>query len=341
MSNLYDVFNKKKQGLESLVEGSTAVEEVEIDFDMEKPEAALESLMAEEGREFIALESAIYASEVVLENSMFEDFDADVLEEALKTNVKEKAGKLADRVKSFWSKIKAWFSKMAESVKTMFADGEAIVAKRGKEFAEKLGKTGVTAKVNVYADPSAALDKVTKLCYDAFDAGMIEQEANTAKTNILKAVGAKDMKDLKNVVAKLFITSAKGEEQVKLSTLNANIVMKYAGGKKVLLDAIEKIRVDVDKDFAEVLRYIEKDVDLAKTDSEKAGAQSAVKVFNFAINVKTNILNAAVATVKKAYSDNRAIMVKVLGGKEGKPEDGKEPTKESFAAIFDDIEFEA
>lgn len=339
MSNLYNVFNKR-QGMESLLENSNNIGEVEIDFDMERPEAALESLLVEENREFIALESAIYASEVVLENSMYEDFDTNVLEEALKTNIKEKSGKLADRVKGFWAKIKAWFAKMAESVKTMFADGEAIVAKRGKEFAEKLGKSGVSAKVNVYADPSSALDKVTKLCYDAFDAGMIEQEANSAKTDILKAIGAKDMKDVKNVVAKLFIASAKGDE-VKLSTLNANTVMKYAGGKKVLLDAIEKIRADVDKDFAEVLRYIEKDVNLAKTDSEKAGAQSAVKVFNFAINVKTSILNAAVATVKKAYSDNRAIMVKVLGGKEEKPEDGKEATKEGFAAIFDEIEFEA
>lgn len=308
MSNIYDVFNLRKEGMSALQEGFNpeGVEEVVFE-NFEDPCEVMEEIITESANEFIELQGALYMNELVLESHMFDNFDETEMNTMLEASIKERADKIKETIKKQWAKLTAWFKQTIVNIQNFFTSGEELVKKYKNDIPKAIKNCKVTAKVNEYLPVGTAIGRCDKLIQNVKAAGSGSvSDVNEAKTAILKAAGATDRSNVAKVVRACFIHTEKPVEKA-ISSLDPNVVMDYAGNKKAILDSINKAKSNIDKEFNEILGM------LSKTEGE--GAKNAVSTFQFAISVKNTIINAEIACVKKGCSDNKAIISKALGGK--------------------------
>lgn len=308
MSNIYDVFKFRKEGMSALEEGFNGEGVEEIVFEnFEDPCQVMDEIMLESANEFIELQGALYMNELVLENCMFDKFDEEEMNTMLEASIKERAEKIRETIKKQWARLTAWFKQTLVNIQNFFTSGEELVKKYKNDIPKAIKNCKVTAKINEYVPVGTAISRCDKLIQNvkAAGSGSVE-DVNEAKTNILKAAGATDRSNVAKVVRAAFIHTEKPVEK-PISSLDPSIVMDYAGNKKSILDSINKAKSNIDKEFNEILSM------LSRTEGE--GAKNAVAAFQFAISVKNTIINAEIACVKKGCSDNKAIISKALGGK--------------------------
>ena len=109
----------------------------------------------------------------------------------------------------------------------------------------------------------------------------------------------------------------------KISSMDARVVEKYVSSEKYLLDNLNKERARIDLEFKNCLDDLKADRKSAEGD-EKKDLNKMVSTFQFGINLKTAMINAMVACLKKGAGECRAIILKAVGNT-STPADDEEP----------------
>lgn len=329
MSNIYDIFNSRKAGIESLVEGFNFEDDsVEAYESLDAAVEALEAITLESNNACIELQAAHYLEDLVIESMMFDEFDEEKITATIEASIKEKASGLAAKVKEQWEKIKAWFVATAKAIANHFLSGEKLVEKYRSEIPGAMEKCKKQVKMPLYNEPKQAINNCFLLIQ------RIEKMAYSMdnKDQLLKSVGANDKKGLQEKVKNIFVK--KLGEKVSVDSIDPDWAMMYAGGKKEFLDAIEKDRKVVDEGFSAMLGIIEKD--------NGKGSKQYV-VFNFAQSLANAVLGMEVQCIKAGCSAYAKVIRAALGPQKAekpeKPEKGKKEEKVEESFSLDDIEF--
>lgn len=337
MNNIFDVFNNRKLGLNSLCEGyEVYADEVEAFDDLDTAMEALEVITTESRNEMIELQSAMYLEDLVLENMMYEDFNEYEIESVIENTIKERAVDIAEKIKAQWKKFQEWFIATTKAIANFFTNGENLVIKNKDRIPNAMKNCNSKVKMHKYNDPKKAMDKVTVLV----DKLRVLGQNSTDNNDVLDTIGANDKKDIGKMVKGYFMSTKEPVEQT-ISSMNAQIAIDYAGNKKEFLNGINKNKKVVDQSFKEALSIIKSE---SKKEDGRYGSEQ-IKVFNFARSLTSTAINAEIACIKKGASEYTSIIRKALSVSSGA---GVQPIKNKVAAIkaaratkesFDGLEF--
>ena len=254
MSNIYDIFNSRKENLNVICEGFELEKVVLENF--EDPSLALYDIVTESNDELMELQSAMYMGDLVLESVMYENFDEEEVGELMEAAMKDRLVSLGQTIKKQWAKLVAWFKQTIQNIINFFTSGDELVKKYKSEIPKRMKASTATAKMLEYVEVGTALKRCDGMIngVKAMGQGTHESVAD-AKANILKAAGSEDMAGVSKAVRAAFTQTEKPVE-VKLSTLNPSIVMDYAGNKKSIIDSINKSKSNIDKEFQQILSLL-------------------------------------------------------------------------------------
>lgn len=102
----------------------------------EKIENNFYNTLIESSYEMVQLNSALYISDVMIEEAIFEGITSpEILLEGL---VKDAVGKIKLIFQKFWEKIRGWFKKIGDYFKSLFKSGEKI----NKQYGDKIKSSG-------------------------------------------------------------------------------------------------------------------------------------------------------------------------------------------------------
>lgn len=317
--NIYDVFNERREGLDSLMEGYGYADNYIEDFDnMTDGIRVLDSIMNESTMDLIEYQGAMHLEDLVLENMMYENFDSEALAPVIEAAMKERAQGLWQKIKNLWEKIKAWFKKMFAAIKNFFMNNNKLLAKYEGQIGKRIKACDKEVKCHEWNDPTDAIND----SYELLNLLKLEaREKYTSKEDLLKAIHVKDKKEIVGIVKKMFM-SEKSEVR-KISSMDAGVIEKYVSSEKYLLDNLNKERARIDLEFKSCLDDLKADRKSAEKEDKK-DLNKMVNTFQFGINLKTAMINAMVACLKKGAGECRSIILKAVGNT-GTPEDDDEP----------------
>lgn len=365
MSNIYDIFNERKNAVSMISEGFdySSFDENSIEhFDtIEEGIDVLTNIQREMQNTTIKVCAESLVADMLLENAMYEEFDAEHIEEMIEESFKEKASNVGKRIQELWGKIRAWFGNLFTSMANLFRNGEAL-AKKYPDLRNKL-KTD-TGKVKAYDVDMAA--KAIVNCYNLCSKIKFNDAYNSSsdyKTEIFKNLGVKDKAELKEKVMGFFVKTGKFEKkELQISSMSTEAVFNYAVNKKDIIDGLKNQQKVVDADFSnamQVAKGAKKEVkasDESKEDKKEAKnyINDVISVLNFMINIKSDIIKTQIAVVKKLAGVCLSICRHAVGAKAesddgggekpAKEEKGEESAEESFDYLLnsldEEIEFE-
>lgn len=316
--NIYDLFNERKYGVDYLVEGvDGAIEEVEAYESLDEAALAILNIAQESSNEAIELQAAWYLEELVIESMMYDDFDEERIASVMEGAIKEKANKAAEFIKQKWQQIKQWFASTFKAIANHFTSGEELVKKHKNEIPKAIANSNAKVKMpKIMGNPDDANSKCGKMVAD-LKASRIS--GDKGKEQVLKVIGVEDRKNVGEKV-KGFFFGASIEQPIKSYYSQAELLMKWAGGKKAILDSFKKQQKQVDDDFKETLSKLK---EAAK--AEGAGDKEAeiVKNFNFALNLKNTILSSQLQCNKQMCDMALKIIRKALNTGEAAAKDQK------------------
>ncbi len=157
MSNIYDIFNSRKENLNVVCEGFELEKVVLEDF--EDPSIALYDIVTESNEELMELQSAMYMGDLVLESVMYECFDEQEVGELMEAAMKDRLISLGETIKKQWAKLVAWFKQTIQNIVNFFTSGEELVKKYKNEIPKKLKASTATAKMLEYVEVGTALKR--------------------------------------------------------------------------------------------------------------------------------------------------------------------------------------
>jgi hypothetical protein len=233
--------------------------------------------------------------------------------------MKERAGGLWKRVKDLWEKIKAWFKKMFAAIKNFFMSNNKLLAKYEGQIAKRIKACDVEVNCHEWNDPTDAIGD----SYELLNLLKLESSENLykSKDELLKAIHVKDKKEIVGIIKKFFMSEKASKR--KISSMNAGIIEKYVSSEKQLLDSLNKERARIDIEFKNCLDDLKADRKSAEGD-EKKDLNKMVNTFQFGINLKTAMINAMVACLKKGAGECRSIILKAVGNTDYQGDDREE-----------------
>lgn len=317
MSNIYDVFEQRKEGIMMLEEGFGYIEPDEsIDFDtIEEGLDVLDEMAEDMTNETIKLCAESLVTDMCLEEALYDDFDDFTENDYLSEAIKEKASKAGGWLMDQWRKFKTWIRKAIETVKNFFLNGEQL-AKKYSNITTKIQNCEKEIKMDDYNSPQTALmncrNLVTKLKGAATDGFDIKKGDENYKEKCYNLIGVKDKSALNEKMRGYFI-KAKHEETRKINTLEAGVVYAYATQKKNLIDSIKKFEANIDADFKETQRLI-KVTKAGESGDDKKDSSKLLKAFNFVFGIKSTMISIMIKCVKKISSNCLAVCKKAIGG---------------------------
>lgn len=315
MSNIYDIFNERKSSVSMISEGfdydyfdRDSIE----DFDsIEEGIEVLTNLQKEMQNTNIRLCAESLVSDLLLEESMYEDFNEDNITEMIEESVKEKASNVGKKIQELWGKVKAWFAGLFNSIINHFKNGETLL-KKYPDLKDRLQSS--TSKVKTYKMVGAAT--AIKNCstlsnklsfYDVY-------ETKDFKSSVFSKLGVQDKKELKTTVMKFFVMGKLEKEELVIRSLNPAIVINYAVSKKDIIDGLKDQQKNLDDDFKNALNAAKKNKSDAEDKEAKKYINDVMSVLNFIFNVKSDIIKVEIAMVKKLSNICLSICRRVCGG---------------------------
>lgn len=315
MSNIYDIFNERKSSVSMISEGfdydyfdRDSIE----DFDsIEEGIEVLTNLQKEMQNTNIRLCAESLVSDLLLEESMYEDFNEDNITEMIEESLKEKASNVGNKIQELWGKVKAWFAGLFNSITNHFKNGETLL-KKYPDLKDRLKSS--TSKVKAYkmVAASAAIKNCSTLSnklsfYDVY-------ETKDFKSSVFSKLGVQDKKELKTTVMKFFVMGKLEKEELVISSLNPAIVINYAVSKKDIIDGLKDQQKNLDDDFKNALNASKKNKSDAEDKEAKKYINDVMSVLNFIFNVKSDIIKVEIAMVKKLSNMCLSICRHVCGG---------------------------
>ena len=315
MSNIYDIFNERKSSVSMISEGfdydyfdRDSIE----DFDsIEEGIEVLTNLQKEMQNTNIRLCAESLVSDLLLEESMYEDFDEDNITEMIEESLKEKASNVGNKIQELWGKVKAWFAGLFNSITNHFKNGETLL-KKYPDLKDRLKSS--TSKVKAYkmVAASAAIKNCSTLSnklsfYDVY-------ETKDFKSSVFSKLGVQDKKELKTTVMKFFVMGKLEKEELVISSLNPAIIINYAVSKKDIIDGLKDQQKNLDDDFKNALNAAKKNKSEAEDKEAKKYINDIMSVLNFIFNVKSDIIKVEIAMVKKLSNMCLSICRHVCGG---------------------------
>lgn len=315
MSNIYDIFNERKSSVSMISEGfdydyfdRDSIE----DFDsIEEGIEVLTNLQKEMQNTNIRLCAESLVSDLLLEESMYEDFNEDNITEMIEESLKEKASNVGNKIQELWGKVKAWFAGLFNSITNHFKNGETLL-KKYPDLKDRLKSS--TSKVKAYkmVAASAAIKKCSTLSnklsfYDVY-------ETKDFKSSVFSKLGVQDKKELKTTVMQFFVMGKLEKEELVISSLNPAIVINYAVSKKDIIDGLKDQQKNLDDDFKNALNTSKKNKSDAEDKEAKKYINDVMSVLNFIFNVKSDIIKVEIAMVKKLSNMCLSICRHVCGG---------------------------
>lgn len=355
MSNIYDIFNERKNAVSMISEGfdySSFDEDSVEHFDtIEEGIDVLTNIQREMQNTTIKVCAESLVADMLLENAMYEEFDEDHISEMIEESVKEKASNVGKRIQDLWGKIRAWFSNLFSTIANHFMNGEKL-AKKYPDLKSKLKAD--TGKVKCYDLASAGTAMAQ--CDGLSAAIKFDDAYNSAgsdyKTGLFEKLKVSDKKGLKEKVMSFFVKGGKFEKkEMQINSLPTEIVFNYAVSKKDIIDSLKNQQKLVDADFTNAKRIANDNKAGAEKDAKKY-LNDVISILNFMINLKSDIIKTEIAVVKKLSSMCLSICRHAIGAKsddggEEKPakeEKGEESAEESFDYLLnsldEEIEFE-
>ena len=315
MSNIYDIFNERKSSVSMISEGfdydyfdRDSIE----DFDsIEEGIEVLTNLQKEMQNTNIRLCAESLVSDLLLEESMYEDFNEDNITEMIEESVKEKASNVGKKIQELWGKVKAWFAGLFNSIINHFKNGETLL-KKYPDLKDRLQSS--TSKVKTYkmVGAAAAIKNCSTLSnklsfYDVY-------ETKDFKSSVFSKLGVQDKKELKTTVMKFFVMGKLEKEELVIRSLNPAIVINYAVSKKDIIDGLKDQQKNLDDDFKNALNAAKKNKSDAEDKEAKKYMNDVMSVLNFIFNVKSDIIKVEIAMVKKLSNICLSICRRVCGG---------------------------
>lgn len=315
MSNIYDIFNERKSSVSMISEGfdydyfdRDSIE----DFDsIEEGIEVLTNLQKEMQNTNIRLCAESLVSDLLLEESMYEDFNEDNITEMIEESLKEKASNVGNKIQELWGKVKAWFAGLFNSITNHFKNGETLL-KKYPDLKDRLKSS--TSKVKAYkmVAASAAIKNCSTLSnklsfYDVY-------ETKDFKSSVFSKLGVQDKKELKTTVMKFFVMGKLEKEELVIRSLNPVIVINYAVSKKDIIDGLKDQQKNLDDDFKNALNAAKKNKSGAEDKEAKKYINDVMSVLNFIFNVKSDIIKVEIAMVKKLSNMCLSICRHVCGG---------------------------
>ena len=238
---------------------------------------------------------------------MYDDFNEEKIMSVMEGSMKEKAGKAADYIKQKWQQIKQWFASTFKAIANHFTSGEKLVQKHKNAIPKAIAESTAKVKIPVLKD----MDEANGKCRDIVGGLKASRiSGDKGKEEVLKIVGVEDKKGIGNKVKGFFFGEV-AEIPVKNFANRTGMLMKWAGGKKEIIDSFKKQQKQVDDDFKEILGKLKED---AKKDGAGDKEQEIVKNFNFALGLKNTVLSSQLACNKQACNIATQIIRKALGG---------------------------
>lgn len=315
MSNIYDIFNERKSSVSMISEGfdydyfdRDSIE----DFDsIEEGIEVLTNLQKEMQNTNIRLCAESLVSDLLLEESMYEDFNEDNITEMIEESLKEKASTVGNKIQELWGRVKAWFAGLFNSITNHFKNGETLL-KKYPDLKNRLKSS--TSKVKAYKmiAASAAIKKCSTLSnklsfYEVY-------ETKDFKSSVFSKLGVQDKKELKTTVMKFFVKGKLEKEELVIGSLNPAIVINYAVSKKDIIDGLKDQQKNLDDDFKNALNASKKNKSDAEDKEAKKYINDVMSVLNFIFNVKSDIIKVEIAMVKKLSNMCLSICRHVCGG---------------------------
>jgi hypothetical protein len=315
MSNIYDIFNERKSSVSMISEGfdydyfdRDSIE----DFDsIEEGIEVLTNLQKEMQNTNIRLCAESLVSDLLLEESMYEDFNEDNITEMIEESLKEKASNVGNKIQELWGKVKAWFAGLFNSITNHFKNGETLL-KKYPDLKDRLKSS--TSKVKAYkmVAASGAIKNCSTLSnklsfYEVY-------ETKDFKSSVFSKLGVQDKKELKTTVMKFFVMGKLEKEELVISSLNPAIVINYAVSKKDIIDGLKDQQKNLDDDFKNALNASKKNKSDAEDKEAKKYINDVMSVLNFIFNVKSDIIKVEIAMVKKLSNMCLSICRHVCGG---------------------------
>ena len=254
--------------------------------------SAIMDIALEGMREDYQLQAALHIADAQLSLKAVTE-STEAADIALESVVGSTFGKIKDGLKKLWSKVKAWFKSVRESITMAFSKGKAFITKYKKTIQEKpargfeytgyvwsveAGNTKATAAVNAIA---AAVEKVTGElgsdaesiassaasqgmsagAKDSYDASEIQEEIVRELASKVGAGSNGELSDIKEAIFKAYRSGAENGDTEELKEFSKvtrgtliDLVEKSDKSLKLIADA-EKA---VDKTFSNSLKLISK-----------------------------------------------------------------------------------
>lgn len=298
--NIYDLFNKRKNGIDYLVEGLDPTEYADLEGyeDLDAAAEALDVISMESMNEMLEFQAANYLEDLVLENMMYDEFDEEKIQNLMEAAKEEKKEGLGQKIKNLWQKIKEWFARAFRTIATHFQSGETLVAKYRKQIPQAMKQSNAKIKAKPFGDPDAAVSQVQAMV------GRLKV-VGKSKEQILGLVGLSDKNGAKEKVNKLFFTGDATEKPI--NGLKPDEVMNWAGNKKIFVDALKNCQKNMDGEFKQML------ADINKGDGQNKAEDAAN--FQFGIGIANALLSQSIVCVKQVSNICTAIIRKALSGK--------------------------
>ena len=308
MNNIYDLFNDRKNEIESICE-SQQVEEVENEFDsIEEGLEYMDELLQESNNDMIEWQAACYMEDLVLEQMMYEDFNANEMEFIIEESLRERFSDLGEKLNGVWENIKTWFKNMMAKLQDYMSSGEALFQKYGEgNIQQALSKSELSLKFPELGDPFAAISKIEVALQKV---GSIDP--TTAKGAYQNAfidyagLGAKDEKGLMSAIKKL-IFPLENPSITKVNSLNAKVLIKYARYGKVK-DLFNKAYKFNEMTFKQAMAAAK-----GKREAEKSGDVGG-QAYYYLLTLRQRMISAFLGAYNKAANACRSVIIKVMNG---------------------------
>ena len=309
MNNIYDLFNDRKNEIESICE-SQQVEEVENEFDsIEEGLEYMDELLQESNNDMIEWQAACYMEDLVLEQMMYEDFNANEMEFIIEGSLKERFSDLGEKLNGIWENIQKWFQNMMNKLQDHMSSGEALFQKYGEgNIQQALSKSDLSLKFPELGDPFAAINKMEVALQKV---GSIDP--TTAKGAYQNAfidyagLGAKDEKGLMTAIKKL-IFPLENPSITKVNSLNAKVLVKYARYGKVK-DLFNKAYKFNEMTFKQAMAAAK-----GKREAEKTGDVGG-QAYYYLLTLRQRMISAFLGAYNQAANACRSVIIKVMNGK--------------------------